>query len=209
MIEKCQINKKGDTAVLLRDCFGNHAEFFDITTTKDYAIAIIKGELQLWIENCTYHNCAKFLKKYKTSDKNSIDYLKPKGIACMHIHNKTNTWFLDISIEATDIIGIHPDNLNYLHKYNFRWFDEIIAGIQEQDANKENVPYVFAFPITGILSMSDSLQRYVMKHNLNVTLYSIPDDCIVDVIENKNLDWDTDSLDFCGFISDLVKDIAV
>lgn len=166
--------------MFIKDTMGNVGEAFSLIMRKEFAYPILKGKKKIEFRQVSDNQkdtyAAIFFKKYKVQDKDDPDFLVPKDVACVHFHDYGNTWFLDCSIEAVDIMAIHPKNADYFHKYGHFEFDEEMTdlALRNVDPHDPEVAWFYCLPITGIINTNLDLTGIP-----DVQAYCIPDDCII------------------------------
>lgn len=161
---------------IIKDRFGHYGEAFDLIMKKEFAYQILRGVKKLEFRKVTTNYCAKFFKRYKPSDRKHPDYFVPKDVGCLHFHDYGNTWFLDIGIEYVDLIGLHPEYREYLHKYGHHEYDAIIDDVEKRGLSSDDneVQWMIAIPL--LAPIDTNLDCSKLPKN-SVILHQIPDDC--------------------------------
>lgn len=159
---------------IIKDMFGNYAEAFNLLMKKENAYAILTGAKKLEFRDFFSDRLLQVFFK-ETKNQKSPDYLKPRDIFHIHFHDYANSWFLDVSIEAVDIIAVHPDNREYFHKYGYHVLDKEMDALEaaKTDHHAPSVRWFIVLPITGIINTDLDLSSLPEG---SVTAYEIPED---------------------------------
>lgn len=159
---------------IIKDLFGNYAEAFNLLMAKKNAYDILKGIKKLEFRDFFSDRLVQVFFK-ETKDKKSPDYFVPRDIGCIHFHDYGNTFFLDVSIEAVDIIAVHPDNRDYFHKYGYHALDGEMDDLEAKktDPKDPSVRWFVVMPITGIINTNLDLSSLPEG---SVTAHDIPED---------------------------------
>lgn len=157
---------------IIKDVFGNYGEAFNLILQKKYAYDILKGIKRIEFRDFFSDKlCSIFFKETKNTK--SPDFFKPRDIFCIHFHDYSNTFFLDVSIEAVDVTAVHPDNREYFHQYGHHELDAEMdeveaAGLSPKD---KKVRWFITLPITGIINTNLDLSSLPEG---SVTAYELP-----------------------------------
>lgn len=157
---------------IIKDVFGNYGEAFDLIMKKEFAYPILTGEKKLEFRRPIPLYCAKFLKKWRYADRHDPDYFVPRDIRCVHFHDYGNSWFLDIGIEYVDTFTIHPQSLQYLHKYGHYEYDDDIS-IVPKNTPINKASWMFALPVLEVINTN--LDLSVLPKGVEVFTHSIPE----------------------------------
>lgn len=157
---------------IIKDCFGQYGEAFDLIMRKEFAYPILTGKKKLEFRRPIPLYCAKFLKKWRYADRHDPDYFVPKDIRCVHFHDYGNRWFLDIGIEYVDTFTFHANSLPYLHKYGHYEYDEDINRVPKRiPENKAH--WMFALPVLEVIDTN--LDLSVLPKGVEVYTHAIPE----------------------------------
>ena len=130
---------------------------------REFAEAILRGEKKVEVRAFSDHYYRRLtdkkVDKWMTEHVNDKDMDKEayeefmcatRPVGRIHFHNYNNSWFLDVSVTETALIGVTKGNVEDLQRrFGFHEFDDILADFEAKNSPVRPLYYYFA--IGGII----------------------------------------------------------
>lgn len=156
---KTDNKKKEGHIVTIKDKNGNDIKAYDLIMSRNNCLAILSGAKTIEFRAFKDFFLRMFLTptSYKGLNKDDVPLKLRDDINTVHFHDYGKTFYLDATIQAVDLLALHPDNKAYFEERYCNEMDEIIAKAAGKDHHDEDVEWAFCMPIIGYISKGGSL----------------------------------------------------